>query len=303
MPIPTQTDMFSIVLKIMDDGVTRSNKEIQEVVVAYLGLTPEELEPTTSSGVPIYISRSAWSVQYLQRAQLLDRVNRGVYRINDEGKKIAARNLNSGDFSRLIREMIAERNPWYRNDDEGESANSEEIKIADEADAVSPQESIEHAISNLQSTLADELLDLIMTKPPQFFEKLVVDLLMKMGYGKGEVTQYVNDGGIDGIITTDALGFDPIYTQAKRYTAENKVGRPEIQSFAGALGHYTRGVFITTSSFAKNAIDYARTYPHATIVLIDGRKLAQLMIDHDLGVSTERTYRVKRIDIDYFDQD
>lgn len=161
---------------------------------------------------------------------------------------------------------------------------------------------IEDSIEEINSSLADELLDTILDKDPRFFEDLIVDLLVKMGYGQGRATQYVSDSGIDGIITTDALGFDPIYTQAKRYAKDHRVGRPELQAFAGALGNVARGVFITTSSFNSSAVDFASRYPHATIVLIDGQKLSELMIKYDLGVTIERSFQVKRLDIDYFEQ-
>lgn len=297
MPIPTQTEMFPLVLEVMSDGETRANKEIKEAVSEHLGLTTEERKHMTKSGEPIYSSRTGWAVQYLHRAQLFDRVSRGVYRINSEGREVAARQLAPSELSSYMNTLIAQRNPWNT----GSYAQS--TTESKQEEALSPQETIEEALSDLRSTLSDELLDIIMAKPPEFFEKIVVDLLVKMGYGTGEVTQYSNDGGIDGIITTDALGFDPIYTQAKRYASDHKVSRPELQGFAGALGHYTRGIFITTSTFAETAIEFARTFPHATIVLIDGHKLAELMIDYNLGVSTERTYMVKRIDIDYFEQD
>ena len=303
MPIPTQTEMFPVVLEVMSDGESRSNREIRDAVAEHLNLSPDELDLKTRSGEPIHASRSGWGIQYLQRAQLLDRVQRGVYRINKEGLEVAARKPRGTELSQLMNRLIAERNPWNVGADAPSNPRGNDATGDDESDLLSPQESIERAISELQSSLADELLDQILAKPPEFFEKLIVDLLVRMGYGTGKTTQLSNDGGIDGIITTDSLGFDPVYTQAKRYAFENKVGRPDVQAFAGALGRYTRGIFITTSSFVKSAHDYAESYPHATIVLIDGRRLAQLMIQHDLGVSTERTYSIKRIDIDYFDQD
>ena len=156
---------------------------------------------------------------------------------------------------------------------------------------------------DLNDVLASELVQLILDREPSFLEKLVVDLLEKMGYGNGRITQYSGDGGVDGIIATDALGFDPIYTQAKRYAPSSKVGCPEVQAFAGALGSVTRGAFITTSSFTANAIEWARSYPHATIALIDGEKLARLMIKYDLGVAVERALQIKRVDSDYFDEE
>lgn len=130
----------------------------------------------------------------------------------------------------------------------------------------------------------------------------MTDLLEKMGYGTGSVTAASHDRGIDGIIKTDPLGFNPILIQAKRYALDHPVGRPEIQGFAGALGAVTRGAFITTSYFSSGAIDFAKSYPHSDIVLIDGKKLTELMIQYDLGVSVERDIYIKHIDSDYFEQ-
>lgn len=300
MPIPTQTEMYPIVLDLMTDGKERSNKEIKQEIATRNHLTNDELNQKTNSGDYVYNSRSAWSVQYLHRAGLLDRIARGKYRINHEGVDFASQKMSPSKFAKLMMNRIAKLNPWNTGSNTTREETLSEAVIQDD---LSPKEAIERSINELQSTLADELLAIILDREPAFLEKLVVDLLVKMGYGSGAVTQYGNDGGVDGIITTDALGFDPVYTQAKRYAVDHKVGRPEIQAFAGALGRYTRGIFITTSSFAANAIEYARVYPHATIILIDGRKLAQLMMDYDLGVSTEKTYSIKRIDSDYFDQE
>lgn len=297
MSILTQTEMFPIVLKYMADGETRTNKQIKSEIVDSLRLSDDELAMKTSTGAPTCSNRVGWAIQHLQRAKLLNRVDRGVYQISEEGRELSSTDLNPNEFASHVRSLISERDPWNagsKEEQESSSAPDEDI---------SPEESIDAAIRSLNASLAEELLNLIMSMSPEFFENLVVDLLVKMGYGTGKVTQRSNDKGIDGIITTDALGFDPIYTQAKRYNPDNKVGRPEIQAFAGALGHFTRGIFITTSSFANNAVEYAKSYPHATIVLIDGMRLANLMIAYDLGVSTEHEYKVKRIDIDYFEQE
>ncbi|MEE1296439.1 MAG: restriction endonuclease [Bifidobacterium sp.] len=300
MGIPTQIEMYPLVLEYMTDDRTRSNKQIKGGVIDALQLPAEDLKPAPGHRESAVAGRRGWAIQYLQRAGLLDRVARGTYHLSEDGRQLLAQHLPLPDFSERVNDLIAERHPW-NSDNEGNTATEEPTKSLDAS--VSPQEAIESAMKSLNDSLADELLDLVLSKSPEFFEHLVVDLLERMGYGSGHATQYSNDGGIDGIVTTDPLGFDPIYTQAKRYARDHKVGRPEIQAFAGALGHRTRGVFITTSVFTKDAIEYAKTYPHATIVLIDGHKLAQLMIEHDLGVATERDWQVKRIDIDYFDQD
>lgn len=232
----------------------------------------------------------------------------GVYRISDYGNAAVEKYDNAQLLSDEINKAIAEKNPWKSKKkgdakQKGDKDPLDEEVLPDSINETSPQEQIDAAFAQLKTDLQDSLLSSIMDKDPGFFEKLVVDLLVKMGYGQGEQTRISNDGGIDGMIATDALGFDPIYVQAKRYSAEKHVGRPELQGFAGALGSISRGVFITTSSFAQSAIDWARHYPHATLVLIDGKRLTELMIQYDLGVSTEKVYRIKRIDGDYFGEE
>lgn len=298
MPIPTQTDAFRITLDLLSDGKAYSRKEVFRKAREELNITADEEEIRLASGTPAYIGRVDWAIVYLHRGLLLDRVSRGVYQINDRGLEIAKTGIRGSEFSRWLNREIAEKNPW----NQGASSKKEAQQDSeDEPEVKSPREQIEDLSEELNEVLASELLQLILDREPAFLEKLVVDLLEKMGYGNGKVTQYSSDGGIDGIITTDALGFDPIYTQAKRYALANKVGRSEVQAFAGALGSVTRGVFITTASFSSGAIEWARSYPHATLVLIDGEKLARLMIKYDLGVTLERAFEVKRVDSDYFD--
>lgn len=299
MAIPTQSEMFGVVLRVMGDGIDRGWRDVQDDVARETGLTQQEMEESTPSGVATYKSRADWGVSHLHRAGLVDRISRGVYRISAEGLNMLSEKPADLEIYKRTCELIKQRNPWNtaRNKTKSkidECQSEEEIK--------SPQEAIEDSIEEINSSLADELLDTILDKDPRFFENLIVDLLVKMGYGQGKATQYVGDSGIDGIITTDALGFDPIYTQAKRYSKDHRVGRPELQAFAGALGNVTRGVFITTSSFNSSAVDFANRYPHATIVLIDGQRLAELMIKYDLGVTVERSFQIKRLDIDYFEQ-
>lgn len=298
MTIPTQTDAFRIALDLLSDGGTYPRKAIFQKAKAELGITSEEEEVKLGSGAPAYIGRIDWAIVYLHRGMLLDRVSRGVYRINERGLEIAKTDMRGSEFSRWLYQEIAEKNPWGT----GAEAEKRDTQEADDpAETKSPLEQIEDLAEELDEVLASELLQLILDREPGFLEKLVVDLLEKMGYGEGKTTRYSSDGGIDGIVATDALGFDPIYTQAKRYAPASKVGRPEVQAFAGALGSVTRGVFITTSSFSADAIMWAQSYPHATIILIDGDKLARLMIKYNLGVAVERSFEVKRIDSDYFE--
>ena len=303
MSVPTQTEMDLIVLKLMLDGEKRTRAQAKEAIRQQLGLSEEECSLKTSSGVRVYESRVGWSVSYLSRAEMLHAVKRGLYEITDFGRTCAEQYTDSKAFYYFLKKTIAERNPWKHGGSEPETQPSKEVSEAEQTGQegeVSPQEQIDAAFTQLNDDLQEALLQSILEKDPTFFEQLVVDLLVKMGYGQGRPTQVSNDGGIDGIIATDALGFDPIYVQAKRYTPGNTVGRPELQGFAGALGSISRGVFITTSSFAKSAVEWASHYPHATLVLIDGKRLTELMVQYDLGVSTERVYRIKRLDGDYF---
>lgn len=303
MSIPTQAEMNLIVLMLMADGKERSRAQTKAAVRQHLNLSENEYNLKTSSGVRVYESRVGWSMSYLARANMLRNVKRGVYVITDFGSSCAKQYSDSKSFMQFLKQTISNNNPWKSsvedktNSQSNETTNNEVIENTDES---SPQEQIDAAFKQINDELQENLLKHILDKDPEFFERLVVDLLVKMGYGQGRQTQISNDGGIDGIIATDALGFDPIYVQAKRYFPGNTVGRPELQGFAGALGSISRGVFITTSSFAKSAIEWASHYPHATLVLIDGKRLTELMVQYDLGVSTEHVYRMKRLDGDYF---
>lgn len=298
MPIPTQGEAFRITLGLMTDGQQRTNKQIKAKALEILNLTDEELREKTSTGITLWESRIDWSTQYLQRALLLERIRRGLYVITDEGHKVYESGIDGIDLSRQLDAWIKERNPWNI----GAESKKKEIKKKHRSitSDMSPEEQISALVDDLNESLSAELMDLILERDPAFFEKVVVELLERMGYGKGEVTSYTNDGGIDGLITTDELGFRPIYTQAKRYAPDNKIGRPTLQAFVGALLDQRDGVFITTSSFTDDAIKYANDYPGKTITLIDGKHLTELMIKYDLGVAVEDTIEIKRIDSDYF---
>ena len=297
MGIPSQTEMLKFVLEIMSDYHQFSRREAANVVCAKLQLSVEEQDQKTSSGVPIYESRTGWAVTWLYAAGCIARVGRGIYVITEKGTSILGENLTAGEFARRLREEISSQTPK-----EDEQIIEQEDLISD----TSPMERLDMIVKEMNSQLSHEIMDAIMSiegrSGDTFFERIVTDLLEKMGYGKGSVTPASNDGGIDGIIKTDPLGFNPILIQAKRYAKEHKVGRPEIQAFAGALGAVTRGAFITTSYFSQEAIEFAKRYPHADIILIDREKLTELMIQYNLGVSVERDIYIKRIDSDYFEQ-
>lgn len=308
MPIPTQTDMFHVVLELMQDGEDRNRSKVRADVAATLNLTEDEREVVTSSGVPAYACRANWAVTYLDRAKLLDRVSRGVYRINGDGREVYASGVTGSELFQIIRGRIDRLDPWNitkksKSQADDAEAESFELRLIDTDSEKSPQEQMGDLAEEMNVVLGKELLALIMEKDPSFFERVVVDLMEAMGYGKGRVTSRSNDGGVDGMISTDELGFRPIYTQAKRYQEDHKIGRPTVQSFVGALNGARNGVFITTSSFTQEAIDYALSYPNATLSLIDGRKLTSLMIKYNLGVATESVIEIKRVDSDYFEDE
>lgn len=297
MGIPSQTEMFKYVLETMSKYPQFSRTKARGVVCEKLKLSDEEQNQKTSSGVPIYESRTGWAVTWLYDAGCIARIGRGTYAITEKGISILKENLSIDEFARRLRTEI--NNQAQR---EGEQIIESEDVISD----TSPMERLDVIVKEMHSQLSHEIMNSIMSIEGRagdtFFERIVTDLLEKMGYGKGFVTPASNDGGIDGIIKTDPLGFNPILIQAKRYATDHSVGRPEIQSFAGALGAVTRGAFITTSHFSPKAIEFAKSYPHADIVLIDGKKLTELMIQYNLGVSVERDIYIKRIDSDYFEQ-
>lgn len=297
MGILSQTEMIKYVLEIMSGYTEFSRRQAKDEVCRTLNLTETEQIQKTSSGMPVYESRTGWAVSWLCAAGYLTRIKRGTYIISDAGKNILSQNL---DLNTFIKTLRADTDASLQ--ESTTAVNSKDTQLSD----MSPEELLDSTLKDIQEQLAHELMNAIMAIDGRagaaFFEKLVTDLLEKMGYGKGAVTPASNDGGIDGIIKTDPLGFNPILIQAKRYSPGNSVGRPEVQSFAGALGAVTRGAFITTSRFSQGAIDFAKSYPHSDIVLIDGKKLTELMIQYNVGVSVEREISVKRIDRDYFEQ-
>lgn len=300
MAIPTQSEMFYVVLKIVKDLPVFTRRGVKQLVCDELHLTDDEQKEKTDGGALIFESRTGWAVSWLSDANYVERIGRARYRITERGKEVLGLNLSVRDFSALLRkerlELVSSADS-IAPDPTQEDVSSEQTK--------SPEEILDDTIKTLNNQLATSLMSEILKiegrEGDSFFEKLVTDLITKMGYGEGRVTSASNDAGIDGIVTTDKLGFDPILIQAKRYSLDHPVGRPEVQAFAGAMGAVTRGVFITTSTFSQPAISFAKSYPHSTISLIDGKRLTELMIEHNVGVSEERTISVRKIDNDYFE--
>jgi len=286
------------------DNKEHSLPETEDYLAQYFKLTETERSEMLSSGKQSRFSnRVGWAKQHLMKAGLLESPRRSVFRISNRGKEVLRQNPERVNmaFLRQYPEYLEFIRPT-NNDSEAKEA-PEELEVIEK----SPKEILDDAYLRLRKALQQELLEKVRQSHWRFFERLVVELLVKMGYGgsvkdAGEVTQPTNDGGIDGVIKEDKLGLDVIYLQAKRFDADNKVGRPDIQSFVGALEEKraVKGVFITTSSFASTANDYVKNI-NKKVILIDGEQLAGLMIDYGVGVSTVDIYEIKRLDSDYFD--
>jgi restriction system protein len=266
-------------------------------------LSESEKSEALKSGAKIYKNRIAWALIYLKKAGLIESPRRAVYNITDLGLSVLKDKPKSIDNN-----FLSQFSGFC------EFTNKNGKKKEDNAVFISknesPTELIEKTYNTILKSLEERVLFEIMNQTSDFFEKLVVDLLVKMGYGgsKIENSQVIGksgDEGIDGIIKEDKLGFDKIYIQAKQWDITRTVSRPELQKFVGALTGKgaNKGAFITTASFTKGAVEYVEKQHTCKIVLIDGQKLAELMIEHNLGVSVEETYYIKRIDSDYFNDD
>lgn len=303
MPIPDYQTLMLPLLRFAADNVEHTTREAVDFLASQFNLTQEERSQLLASGQQaVFNNRIGWANSYLKKAGLLAAPRRGVLRITHRGAQVLAENPTRIDVKLLERfpEFIEFRDA------------SRVAKPVEAAEALTglaeqtPEESLEIAHQSIRIGLAQDILSRILGCSPAFFERLVVELLVKMGYGgsrqdAGERIGKSGDGGIDGIIKEDRLGLDTIYVQAKRW--QGVVGRPEIQKFVGALQgqRAKKGVFITTSSYTAEAIDYASRID-TKVVLIDGKLLANLMMDFDVGVSVAATYMVKRIDSDYFEE-
>lgn len=302
MAIPDFQTLMLPLLEFVADGSEFTIAGCRDVLADRYNMTEEERNQRLPSGAAnTFYNRLAWAKTYLERAGLLVKVKRGVFKISESGSELLKNPPPKIDT--LYLQRFAAFNE-FRSKGTETSIDSDAVSLPKEVRAT-PEEALDIAYKNLRDDLAGQLLAQIKASHPSFFEKLVVDLMLKMGYGgpadnAGTVTSYGHDNGIDGVINEDTLGLDVIYLQAKRW--ENTVGRPEIQKFVGALHgkRAKKGVFLTTSSFSNEAIEYARAID-PKVVLIDGTKLSQLMIDFDVGVSTTQTYTLKRIDTDYFE--
>ena len=293
--LPRYDEFYAPLLHVLKDGNTYTMKEVKKRIAENLHL-PEDalLERLASGRQSVYDNRIGWAKTYLQKAGVVVSPKRAQIMITDRGKAL----LSSGET--ITNALLEEKYPEFAEFCGKKSSD----KVIDVTDTVlaeeTPQEVLDRVYGTINEQLADDLLIEIMGQSAKFFEILVVDLMKAMNYGDGFVTKLSGDDGIDGIIHEDKLGFNLIYIQAKRWNPDTTVGKPEIQKFAGAMmgpPKVEKGLFITTAKFSQGAKDYANAQH---IILVDGRKLTELMIEHELGVSTQKSYRIKRIDSDYF---
>jgi len=308
MAIPSQNEYHSATLRQYRCGQQLRLKDIRENIAQEFNLTAEDLQLKLSSGVYAHINRIRWSLVSLARAGLLIRVEKGLYKISPQGLSFSNTHPSFTEKDLMV---FPEFYAWIKNNrttpkEEKNPTLTSEKETESFIVQDSPEEILDKAILAINSELSAELLEAIKKNSSQFFEQLVVDLMLAMGYGgsrsdAGQAFKTTGDGGIDGIIKEDVLGISKIYLQAKRWD-NTTVGSPEVQKFYGALAghHATRGVFITTSKFSSAAKEFAE---HQPIILIDGEKLVQLMIEYNVGVTTRQTYEVKRLDLDYFSED
>ena len=290
MDLPKFHETFNPILDILSDEKTIHHRELLNLVLDkyYSNLPKELLEQKTKSGEKLILNRIAWGKSYLKKGGFITYPERGYVQITQKGKDAACKKLNLPDIENETNFLQFYSEEKSKTSDKNEIVNS------------SPQDLIDSGISAIESQIKSDLLDKLKDIDPYYFEKVVLLLLEKMGYGEFIETSKSNDGGIDGIINEDKLGLDKIYIQAKRYN-ENKVREKDIRNFIGAMsGDTTKGVFVTTSTFDDYAVKKAHD-AHHKIILIDGKKLIELMYQYGVGTQVKNVYEVKEIDEDFFE--
>ena len=305
--IPKFDNFFLPCLQCLNDENIHSQESLRNYVINYFKLTAAEAGALIKSGKKTQVSdRVSWTVSYFLQAGFVDSPKRGTYRINEFGKSFLLAHKDGFDKTDLL-QIPSFAKFATRRTDKLENNIKKSLVVEEKTDDKTPTDLIEDAFRQINSALAKDLLTKILEMSPSFFEKLVVELLVKMGYGGSfedatSVTQYSHDEGIDGVIKEDKLGLDTIYIQAKRWD-KGTVGRKEIQAFVGAINmkHASKGVFITTSTFTEEAKKCVKDV-QSKIVLIDGEQVCKYMIEYNLGVSSRQVYEIKQIDSDYFEE-
>ena len=300
MAIPSYEKFLLPVLKLLSDGKVRTKQEIVRTMAKQFQLSEDELAETLPSQTQLtYVNRIGWAITYLKKAELIVSPSRANFKITDEGKKLVENNVSD-----LTAKDLKQYEPFLKFIKTSHKQNDTNHTIQEET---TPLENMINNFELLKKEVCDEILQKILEQSSDFFEQLVVDLVVAMGYGgsiedAGKATKRTGDEGIDGIIKQDRLGLDNIYLQAKRWQRDNVVSRPEIQKFVGALAGQgaRKGIFITTSRFSKDALEY-KPRNDTSVILIDGQKLVELMYEYNIGVTTEMKFEIKRLDSDYFD--
>lgn len=304
MPVPDYQTLMLPVLKLIAGGATNVS-ECLPAIQAQFQISDDEAQEMLPSGRMTYLqNRAHWARTYLSKAGLLTSPKHNYHEVTDLGRSVLAENPAQIDNTYLARfEDFAD---WRDHASGPETPPASQSASSTPEDSQTPEDAMDSANRIIQSALRDELLGNLLSLTPQRFERVILDLLSAMGFGGGRLenthmTQASGDGGIDGIIHEDALGLDAVYIQAKRYAPDNKISRPDIQRFVGSLNGEgaTKGVFVTTSDFSREARDYISRVPQR-IVLINGARFADLMIEHGVGVRVRRTYAIQSVDEDYF---
>lgn len=304
--IPRFYEMFKPMLEFLKDGKVHSMVEVKEYIANYFNLSEEEKNEMLPGGGETRLNnRVYWARTYLTKAGLVEIPERGKAKITERGLKVLEENPSVIDVKFLFK--FPEFKQFQTKSKEKE--NSGTPQGGREETEKSPEEIIEEKINEINEAVKGELLDKILKLPPQFFERLVLDLIVKMGYGgsfeeASKLLGKVGDEGVDGVIKEDLLGLDNVYLQAKRWSKDTVIGRPEIQKFVGALHGKgaKKGIFITTAKFSSDAFDYAESIKDMKIILIDGDKLLDYMLKYNVGVETKRTIEIKKIDEGYFEE-
>ena len=305
MTIPDFQSIMLPLLEYLNDEKEHSHREAIDHICIKFKLTEEEKQEKLQSGQSIITNRVSWAKVYMSKAGLIESTRRGFYRITQRGKTVLNEKpveINIGYLKQFPEFMEFQAIKYATIKKEQDTTNSKDFtQMETEAESVTPDELMENGFNSIQASLGQELLTKLRSNTPSFFEKVVLDLLSNMGYGEGKVTGKTGDGGVDGLINQDRLGLDKIFFQAKRFGEDTPVSASMLRDFVGTLevNGVSKGVFMTTSRFPKDA-ENVISRSHKSIVLVDGPKLVKLMIDFNIGVSTTKTYEIKRIDSDYF---
>ena len=304
MPLPSFDKLCLPILKLLASGETLRKAQLIEPLAVHFGLDADDVAQEYESGNgAIFADRISWALSYLALSGLLSRPKRGYYAITDLGRKYAQK--DAAEVIAYVKQKMTERGRTHKI----EGNEKETVAAAAEIAGITPTEQLEASFEAIRQEIYDEILSTILGKTPQAFEKLVVDLLQKMGYGgrlekSAQVTRQSRDGGIDGEIREDVLGLGRIFIQAKRYQTDKGIGRPDIQGFVGALQgqNADKGIFITTAYYTPDALRYVQNLAATRVVLIDDRQLAEYIYRYDVGMQTEQVFTVKKLDGDFWDE-